>query len=58
VVNAGITGEAFEARVEGETAVGGHPAVMTSIAGTGFVTGYGTFLVDDRDPLGDGFLLR
>lgn len=58
VVNAGITGETFEARVEGETAVGGHPAVMTSVAGTGFVTGYGTFLVDDRDPLGDGFLLR
>ena len=26
--------------------------------GHGYVTGYHTFVVDDRDPLGDGFLLR
>jgi len=38
--------------------VGDHPAVVTSVAGIGFVTGYGSFLVDERDPLGDGFLLR
>jgi len=58
IVNAGITGEAFEGRVEAEATVGEHPAVVTSVAGIGFVTGYGSFLVDERDPLGDGFLLR
>ena len=58
IVNAGITGEAFEGRVEAEATVGEHPAVITSVAGIGFVTGYGSFLVDERDPLGDGFLLR
>jgi proline racemase len=31
--------------------------VSTSIAGTAYVTGYSTFIVDSRDPLGDGFLL-
>ena len=58
IVNASITGEAFEGRVESETAVGDHPAVVTSVAGIGFVTGYGSYLVDERDPLGEGFLLR
>jgi proline racemase len=58
IVNAGITGESFLARVEGRTTLGPHQAVITSIEGNGYVTGYHTFVVDDRDPLGDGFLLR
>ena len=58
LVNAGITGEHFLGRVEGLTALGPYPAVSTSVAGTAYVTGYSTFIVDNRDPLGDGFLLR
>ncbi len=58
VRNASITGEVFEGRVEGLTTLGAREAVVTSVAGTGYVTGYHTFVVDDRDPLGDGFLLR
>ncbi|MEP7379152.1 MAG: proline racemase family protein [Chloroflexota bacterium] len=57
IVNAGITGEHFLGRIEAETALGPYPAVSTSIAGTAYVTGYSTFVVDSRDPLGDGFLL-
>jgi trans-L-3-hydroxyproline dehydratase len=57
IVNAGITGEHFLGRVEAETALGPYAAVSTSIAGTAYVTGYSTFVVDSRDPLGDGFLL-
>jgi trans-L-3-hydroxyproline dehydratase len=58
IVNAGITGEHFLGRVEAETALGPYPAVSTSIAGTAYVTGFSTFIVDNRDPLGEGFLLR
>jgi proline racemase len=58
IVNASITGEAFRARVDGRTTLGSHDAVVTSVEGTGYVTGYHTFVIDDRDPLGDGFLLR
>ena len=58
IVNAGITGEAFQARVEERTRLGVHDAVITSVAGMGYVTGYATYVVDDRDALGDGFLLR
>ena len=58
IVNAGITGEAFGARIEGETTLGQYEAVVTSIEGRGFVTGHHSFIVDERDPLGTGFLLR
>jgi proline racemase len=58
IINAGITGEHFLGRVEAETSLGPYQAVSTSIAGTAYVTGYSTFVVDNRDPLGEGFLLR
>jgi trans-L-3-hydroxyproline dehydratase len=57
IVNAGITGEHFLGRIEAETALGPYRAVSTSVAGTAYVTGYSTFVVDGRDPLGEGFLL-
>ena len=57
LVNAGITGEHFLGRIESESTLGPYPAVVTSIAGTAYLTGYSTFVVDERDPLGDGFLL-
>jgi trans-L-3-hydroxyproline dehydratase len=57
IINAGITGEHFLGRIEAETALGPYRAVSTSVAGTAYVTGYSTFVVDSRDPLGDGFLL-
>jgi proline racemase len=58
VVNAGITGEAFRGRVEGRTVLGDRDAVITSVEGSAYVTGYNTFVIDDRDPLAGGFLLR
>jgi proline racemase len=57
LVNAGITGESFVGRVEGETRLGDRPAVVTSVSGRAFITGYSTLVVDERDPLGEGFLL-
>ncbi|HYI23150.1 MAG TPA: proline racemase family protein, partial [Candidatus Limnocylindrales bacterium] len=58
IVNAGITGEHFFGRIEAETALGPYPAVSTSVAGSAYVIGYSTLIVDSRDPLGEGFLLR
>jgi proline racemase len=58
ITNASVTGAVFEGRIEGATRLGDRFAVSTSVAGTGYVTGYHTFVVDERDPLGDGFLLR
>jgi trans-L-3-hydroxyproline dehydratase len=58
IINAGITGEHFLGRVESETTIGPYAAVNTSVAGTAYVSGYSTFVVDGRDPLGEGFLLE
>lgn len=55
--NASITGAIFEGSVVGPANVGPHPAWRTRVGGTAYVTGYGTYVVDARDPLGDGFLL-
>ncbi|HTS14443.1 MAG TPA: proline racemase family protein [Candidatus Sulfotelmatobacter sp.] len=56
--NASLTGAVFEGRLDGPGVIGGQAAWQTSVAGTAYVTGYSTFVVDERDPLGDGFLLR
>lgn len=58
LVNASITGETFTARVEGDTMLGAQEAIETSVEGRAFVIGHPTLSVDDRDPLGEGFLLR
>jgi proline racemase len=54
-----IVDSAFDARViEAGPPVGGHPTVITDVEGAAFRTGQHTFSLDDRDPLGRGFLLR
>jgi trans-L-3-hydroxyproline dehydratase len=58
VVNASITGESFVATVEGTTTIGEHEAIITSVEGNGYVTGHARFVHDERDRLGQGFLLR
>lgn len=58
IINAGITGEAFSARIEDTATLGPYEAVITSVEGRGFVAGHQRHVVDERDPLGGGFLLR
>ena len=58
IVNAGLTGEAFRGRLDGIASLGGREAVLTSVAGRAFVTGHHRYVVDERDPLREGFLLR
>ena len=54
-----IVDSVFDARViEVGPPVGGHPTVVTEVEGAAFRTGEHTFVLDDRDPLGRGFLLR
>ncbi len=57
-----IIGTSFLGRVVDEVAptarTGGREAVTTEVIGSAYRTGEHTFVVDDRDPLGRGFLLR
>jgi proline racemase len=52
--NDSIAGTSFTARAIGEVAEG----VLTEVSGTAFRTGEHRFVLDPRDPLGTGFVLR
>jgi trans-L-3-hydroxyproline dehydratase len=56
-VEESIIGTRLSGRIAGRTEVGGHPAVMTDIEGSAWITGEHTFVTDDRDPLKEGFRL-
>jgi proline racemase len=53
-----IVGSIFDAGISGTTEVAGTPAVHTWVRGSAYRTGEHTFILDPRDPLGTGFLLR
>ena len=54
-----IVGSVFHGWVVGDgPMIGGHPTVITEIEGSAFRTGSHEFVLDPRDPLGTGFLLR
>ena len=56
-VHESLIGTTFTGTVEGRTSVGDLPAVVPRIEGRAWVTGRHEFLIDDDDPLRDGFLL-
>jgi 4-hydroxyproline epimerase len=56
-VHESIIGSLFEGRVEGETRVGNHAAIIPSISGWARQHGINTIFVDDRDPFAHGFLV-
>lgn len=53
-----IVQSAFLGRIVDDAEVHGLSAVITEVEGSAFMTGQHEFLLDPRDPLGTGFLLR
>jgi proline racemase len=53
-----IVGTTFRARVVAEVREEGRPAVVTEVEGSAYRTGEHRFVLDPRDPLGPGFVLR
>jgi proline racemase len=51
----GILGTVFTGRVEEETAVGPYRAIVPSITGQAWITGFADYVVDPTDPFPDGF---
>ncbi|HZP48573.1 MAG TPA: proline racemase family protein [Vicinamibacterales bacterium] len=47
----------FAGRIAGRTLVGEYQAIVPEIEGSAWITGEHTFLVDERDPLREGFRL-
>lgn len=53
-----ILGTLFKGRIIEETTIGGITAVVPEIAGSAYITGFNTFLIDPADPLKYGFILK
>ena len=54
-VHESIIGSLFRGRIEAETRVGNHAAIVPSIEGWARITGLNTITIDDRDPYAHGF---
>lgn len=52
-----ITGSMFRGRIMSELDVNGYHAIIPQITGSAYVTGFNEWVVDDFDPLKDGFLM-
>jgi proline racemase len=57
IVVEGPAGEPFEARVTARHTEAELTIVRVAVTGAAWITGEHTLLVDDRDPLGDGFVV-
>ncbi|NTX26736.1 proline racemase family protein [Burkholderia pyrrocinia] len=58
LVNESVVGTTFSGRVVRETAVGDIPAVINEIEGSAHICGFANWIIDERDPLAHGFLVR
>jgi proline racemase len=58
LVHESVIGTTFAARVVGDATVAGRPAVVTEVEGSAARTGTHDFVLEPRDELGEGFLLR
>jgi len=54
-VHEGILGTTFTGRLLRETEVAGTPAVVPTIAGTAWITGFAQYVLDPDDPFPEGF---
>jgi proline racemase len=58
LVHDSIVGTRFSGRVVERTTAEGRPAVVPEVRGSAFPTGEHVFVLDERDTLGTGFVLR
>jgi proline racemase len=54
-VHESIVGTLFSGRLVGQTTLGDRPAVVPSITGSGWITGFAQYVVDPTDPFPEGF---
>jgi proline racemase len=54
-VHESIIGSVFTGRIVEETTVGGRPAIVPTITGSGWITGLAQYVIDPTDPFPEGF---
>lgn len=58
LINESVIGSVFTAKVIRETVVGDIPAVVPEVSGNAYICGFCNWIIDDRDPQKQGFLVR
>ena len=51
-----ITGSMFKGVITKEIEIAGYTAVIPQITGSAYITGFNRWIIDENDPLGNGFL--
>ncbi|HSJ50940.1 MAG TPA: proline racemase family protein [Actinomycetota bacterium] len=54
-VHEGLLGTRFVGRLVEETTVGDHPAVVPTLGGQAWITGFADYVLDETDPFPEGF---
>jgi proline racemase len=54
-VHESLIGTRFTGRIAARTTVGGYPAIVPEIEGAAWITGEHAFVIDEDDPLSEGF---
>lgn len=57
LVHESLIGSRFRGVIEEETQLGGHPAIIPSIEGRGWITGFHHYVLDPSDPYPEGYVL-
>ena len=58
MIHASLIGSTFRGRILGDTHVSGRPAILPSIAGRAWLTGFHQVLLDPDDPYPQGYVLN
>jgi proline racemase len=58
IINESIIGTTFTGKVLEETKVGSFDAVIPEVSGRAFITGFNQWVVEEDDPVAEGFFLR
>ena len=56
-VHESVLNTMFTGAIEAETDVAGHPAIIPTITGSAYLTGFNELVLDSEDPLGPGLFL-
>jgi proline racemase len=56
-IHEGILGTTFTGRLVRKTKVGNYDAVVPTITGRAWITGFAQYVVDDSDPFPEGFTI-
>ncbi len=58
MVHESLIGSRFSGRIVGTTTVAGRPAILPTIAGRAWITGFHSYLLDPDDPFPEGYVLN